>query len=529
MKRALLHGLVLLCIACFWSSICSPETAWARRSSSGSARKHRKDKKRKTTAPVAKKTPDETSRNEATEDSASEKSVHKNKVAKYLQKSRKALAAGEFEQAVTHAETAFKKEPTGDILCLLGQIAVARSRLVEAHDFFRRCLADPTVAIDAQTRETAQRNLPRPALGSGDLVVAGEKDALVFVDQRLKASLPLVLPLRLSEGVHAVTLLSGSRSSRGSVEIPAGQIREMRFDALTSAVLLSVPPSLLFVKDVGAKLGEGVAAAIERGSQAAGFATLLANDEVPQCARFQPECLRALMLRHKPSYLLTVELSQNGGSLRGKLSLFDVELDEWAENEELACRACSMDAQSALVSEHLAAILRRGRAKPRGALEVNSIPKAAQFRQNGRLVGLTPWRGPVWAGVHRLELSLPGHETQTVNTSVAPGQQAKVSVLLPPLLDVEPAPFGWQKGPALTLRRPVWRIVTGSAAIGLGLLFTGIGGSGLAANGNCVPPLQPPAVVCRETIQTGTVGGSLLGVGLGLTLGGAILIAIPPR
>lgn len=65
--------------------------------------------------------------------------------------------------------------------------------------------------------------------------------------------------------------------------------------------------------------------------------------------------------------------------------------------------------------------------------------------------------------------------------------------------------------------------------MGVGMLLLGVGGSALAANGTCVPPLQPPALVCRETIQSSTLGGSLLGVGLGLSIGGVVMIAIPPR
>ena len=56
----------------------------------------------------------------------------------------------------------------------------------------------------------------------------------------------------------------------------------------------------------------------------------------------------------------------------------------------------------------------------------------------------------------------------------------------------------------------------------------GIGGSGLAADGTCVPPLQPPAGLPRDD-SFGDSRRSAAWRGLSLTIGGAVLVGLPPR
>lgn len=77
--------------------------------------------------------------------------------------------------------------------------------------------------------------------------------------------------------------------------------------------------------------------------------------------------------------------------------------------------------------------------------------------------------------------------------------------------------------------RPLWRVLTGSGLIALGVTGLGIGMAGLALNGQCVSE-PAPGVTCREvytTIPSG-VGFSVAG-GL-LAVGGAVLVALPgPR
>ncbi len=400
--------------------------------------------------------------------------------------------------------------------------------MVDAHDLFRRCLADPAQTVDPFVRAEAQKLATSVPAGLGDLHIVGDKDSLVYVDDRLRGSLPLLLPVRVVAGTHSVSLVTSGHSSRGKVEIPTGQAREMRFDALTGAVLVSVPPMVVFVQDRGAALEPGLLGALEKGGQLVGYSLAVAEQKIETCDGLQPDCLMEMARRTQAGYVLAIKATATAGGKELLLSLWDAQVGELTGQESARCVPCSDEAQLAAVTERLASELRRARGRPRGSLSISSIPKAAQVKVGGRLVGVTPWTGSVFAGQQQLELSAAGYEAQTLITTVAPGQQASVSVLLLPIASGEPGPRG-TVSPSELLRRPLWRVATGAAAVGVGLLLIGIGGSGLAVDGTCVPPLQPPALVCRETIQSAAVGGSLLGVGLGLSIGGAVLIGLPPR
>mgnify|MGYP000157891528 CR=1 FL=1 len=95
-----------------------------------------------------------------------------------------------------------------------------------------------SMARTSQAEAQRQANLSLPE--AGDLYIVGDKESLVYVNDRLLGALPLLLPLRVAAGNLSVTLQSGGRTSRGKVEVPAGQAREMRFDELTGAVLVEV-------------------------------------------------------------------------------------------------------------------------------------------------------------------------------------------------------------------------------------------------------------------------------------------------
>lgn len=513
----------LLAVLLLWrcaevQALASPDSE-----SSRQGRRHRRSERKHAT----KTTADHQAGTDSTEDRAGDVRSRP-KVTALLDEARSALLAQDPDGALKKAESAYKKQASSETLCLLAQIAVAQKRFFDAHDLFRRCLADTVVMVDPAVRSEAQQ-IPGAALnGLGDLHVSGDKDALVYVDDRLRGSLPLLLPVRVAPGLHAVSLSSSGHWTRGKVEVPAGQAREIRFDALSGAVLVSVPPMVVFAQESGTALEPQLLSALEKGSQLVGYSLTLRDGKAEVCDGLLPECLLDAARRTSAGYVLAIRVSPSAAGKEIFLSLWDAQVGELAGQETARCAPCSDEAQLATVAERLAAALKRGRSRPRGALTVSSIPSAAQVKLGGRLLGQTPWKGSVFAGQQQIEVTFPGYEPQTLITTVAPGQQASLSALLSPLLLAEPGPRGSVVvSPAL--RRPIWRVVTGAAAMGVGMLMIGIGGSGLAADGTCVPPLQPPAQVCRETIHSATAGGALLGVGLSLTIGGAVLVGLPPR
>lgn len=73
---------------------------------------------------------------------------------------------------------------------------------------------------------------------------------------------------------------------------------------------------------------------------------------------------------------------------------------------------------------------------------------------------------------------------------------------------------------------PRGRLIAGGVLLGGGLILSGFGVAGLAANGHC----QDGSMnfdTCSQYYDTTAVGGSLLGIGGALLLSGTILLAIP--
>lgn len=462
-------------------------------------------------------------------------STLKPRVAALVEEAKAALAARDFDGAQKKAEAAYRKQPSAEVLFVLGQVAKAAGLAVESHDLFRRYLADPSTASDSVRRAEAQRQANLSLPEAGDLYIVGDKESLVYVNDRLLGALPLLLPLRVAAGNLSVTLQSGGRTSRGKVEVPAGQAREMRFDELTGAVLVSVPPTVVLVEEQAGRLSSEAALveALEKGSQQVGYSLASSERKLGACESLSADCLLDLAKQRSANYALAVRVVQPStggtGQRELQLQLWDAQVGDLAMQETVRCGSFGDESQLALVTEQVATVLRKGRARPRGVLSVTSIPSDAQLSLSGRMVGKTPWKGSVFVGPQQVELWSHGFERQQLSTLVTPGQTSVLSALLSPELLSEPMPYGERRTIAALGARPLWRVATGAAMMGVGMLLLGVGGSALAANGTCVPPLQPPALVCRETIQSSTLGGSLLGVGLGLSIGGVVMIAIPPR
>lgn len=110
-------------------------------------------------------------------------------------------------------------------------------------------------------------------------------------------------------------------------------------------------------------------------------------------------------------------------------------------------------------------------------------------------------------------------------------QQARAAAPSPaPTVNSQPQ-LPPQKIPAQELipKRPRWRLILGGATVGAGLLFLGFGTSALSAQGSCVGAPVAPAQTCGYVFTTDAVGGSLVGIGAALTLGGVTLMAWPPK
>lgn len=104
----------------------------------------------------------------------------------------------------------------------------------------------------------------------------------------------------------------------------------------------------------------------------------------------------------------------------------------------------------------------------------------------------------------------PSPPPEAVPPSPSPSEQAKKS-----------------SAEHVAAKRPRWRLITGGAAIGAGLLLVGFGGSALAVQGKCVEVPSAPAQTCDAVYTTNAVGGALLGTGAAVVVGGIVLMAWP--
>jgi hypothetical protein len=78
-------------------------------------------------------------------------------------------------------------------------------------------------------------------------------------------------------------------------------------------------------------------------------------------------------------------------------------------------------------------------------------------------------------------------------------------------------------------RRPRWRLAVGGVSTGAGLILLGFGTTALAAQGLCGSNPFEPLSTCDNVLPPNPVGGTLVGVGAALSVGGLLMMAIPGR
>lgn len=208
-------------------------------------------------------------------------------------KGRAALQVKDFGAARSALEQAYRLAAAPEVLFLLGRVAEADGRILEAHDLMRRFLTDPARRPDEAAVAEAQRvvKLPRPL--SGQAVVLGAPGSLVLVDERLRGSVPLSQPLLMSPGEHRISLQLGSRRLDSPVPVQAGRSLEVRFNATSGAVLITLLPAVLWVTEqlgVPEDAQNPFADATEQAARAANQ-TLLSADAALARAPAPKDCL----------------------------------------------------------------------------------------------------------------------------------------------------------------------------------------------------------------------------------------------
>jgi hypothetical protein len=223
--------------------------------------------------------------------------------------------------------------------------------------------------------------------------------------------------------------------------------------------------------------------------------------------------------------VVRIKLDAVAGKLHAEW--FDVDGGGVAAQRERSCGTCK-DAQlqqaAAAIGNEL---LREAQNHPRGVLEVSSHPTGAQVVIDGASRGVTPYQRALLVGRHDLKLRLSGHADYDQALDIQSGKSLTIEATLNPgASTVGSADHG--SAVVQTPKRPLWRYLLGGGLIASGVLLSGLGISALSQSGSCGDPTAPPeGAPCNYLYDTRRVGGGLLGVGIGLTVGGTLTIAWP--
>ncbi len=449
---------------------------------------------------------------------------------------------------------AYRDRADPAVLNLLALLAEAEGRKVAVQDLFRRFLAAPEVqsAADAKTvqaREHAQSALATPVLLAGQVSLFGPRGALVFLDDRIVGSLPLPLPLLCEPGGHRIAIEQGKRRLQGKVAIRAGHQAEMRLDADSGAVLVTLLPAVLLIQDeLAAEEAARFERAVQGALQASNYIVLRAEVALAQAQQTaaclnDAACLSALAEGNGVSYSLRVtsKPQEKPGARRLSVSFLDRKVGIVGALAEQTCEACTAEASSALVGQLAKTALLTGIARPRGTLVVKSTPPGAEIFEGEQRLGVTPYQRAAYAEAHTLTLRRAGYQPEVLPITVSAGQVTTAEAVLRDLPEPAPAPLLPVKEPPrmkeiLVARTRTERLPRSRLRIGLGVaamtLGLGVGALGIGAlnlHGSCVDPPTAPNGACREIFQTRPAGVALLVLGGVLLGGGAVLVALPGR
>lgn len=421
-------------------------------------------------------------------------------------------------------EDGYRKAPSPEPLFAIGRLTYILGRTVEAQDLMRRYLADPLTDAAAPNRLEAQRIAELPRVPSGEVQVVAEQEGLISIDGRLAGVLPLPLPLLVSVGQHVVSLEMRDKTMKGKIKVLDGRGAVMRFSTASGAVLVTLPPAAIvlpryvgrFQPDAQRRLQQLVEQRLQKARLAAYSkeAALSKAPELVSCQATQP-CQVQLCKKSEVEYALPIVVERRGNDVALKLQLIDSETETVAASAERDCAACSPAAVNVVVDELLERVLKEGAGRPRGTLSVTSQPGGADVYEGEQLLGKTPYEHIALTGNHELVVRQPGYAPGQVTVQVLEGKKATGEVTLA------------LANPAKPPSRPRWRVLAGVALVGTGLLFGGIGISGIALDNTCAVAADSPGGQCRERFDTKPAGGALLGIGLGMTAAGTILLAVP--
>ena len=492
-----------------------------------------------------------------------------------------ALQANDPGAAGRALSQAYAASPSPQGLFLLGRLAQAEGRTLDAQDLMRRFLADPDLDREGDSPaspkagsatappspapatpspaptttpgpaaaatglaadiQEAERILALPRPPAGTLNILGERGTHIYIDGRLVGELPLSLPLLLSPSEHKVWLERGQKRIEDQVQIAAGRLGELRSDVSSRALLLSILPGVLFVSDfrnVAPELRSRLQQSVERALLTRRLSPLssdLALSSLPDGGRKLANCLGdiacqiELAEKVEVEAILVVRSVSEGDRLQLRAALVDRVVAEEAAAEELSCQRCAQEAAGSALLALVGRVYAAGSNRPHAELSVTCEPKSAELIVDSKVWAGCRYKKTVFAGEHRVlvrQVGLPSEE-RVVSLRASERRELSLQLTLPepppaPLLSEPEGPVAPQQ-----LRRPAWRLTAGSLALVGGLVMAGFGVAMLSIDGGCVRAADASGGACARTYTTLAPGAGLFGGGLNVAMAGIVLLGIP--
>lgn len=464
---------------------------------------------------------------------------------KLMQQGAAAITAKNFAAAQSSLTEAYRAYQSPKILYYLGALHAAEQKTIEAQDLLRRFLADSTVEPNEPLRQEAQKllaGLPPPA--AGEVQISAPRGAEVWVDGKVVGALPLPLPLLLSSGAHQVAVQQGKWRAVSQTKVKTARLLELRFKAGSDVVVATELPAVLVADSypepaLQAPLRQRLLEVVRRQNLApllSGEALGYARELDKSGCLADADCQRRLAEKLGVDYILSVKAARSPANPKGlslELSLFDVAVGAEAAQKSGDCDGCTPDAAAGKLATAAGALLTAVTERGRGDLEISSEPPDAEVFLDGKPVGRTPLKKPVFVGSYGLEVKKSGLRAEPQRITVGPSEPVRLTITLvsdtPVVAAPPPAPLA--ESPR---QRPRWRLGVGGAALGVGALFIGLGASALAVDQHCVHPVEntdglpPTNCTTQEVFMTQAPGLGLTISGAALLIGGTVLLALPP-
>ncbi len=380
-------------------------------------------------------------------------------------------------------EEAYRLRGDIETLYQLGHLAYVERRSVEAFDLFRRYLREKEGPLGEDHGEVT-KVLSEPLPPAGEVLILGEKGSLVLVDERLVGTLPLSAPLLLPAGKHQIVLELAARRKQQDLDIHSGSSWLLRSSVDSEDIALSAAPVMVFLPHYRGLDAESVRQLEQAAEQAAhGSGHILKRRDVAvQAAPQLAGCLDSLLCqeelgrRNQAAYVLLLHAEHSGlgqqSDWRLHISVIDVAVGDRAATGTPLCASCTVSKAATTIGTTLSGLFEQAAVRPRGNLQITSVPSRAEVFVGDRKLGITPLNRPAWAGRLPIEVRSPGLPPYQGEVLIEPDRNVSLSI---DLGDGQGDEDGKQKKQTRKpLHKRAWIWAVGGAVLGgvtLGLLL----------------------------------------------------------